>query len=81
MGRFLSWTNYPVYKIPADIINFKNPSQEFSCRSEYNRDNLLFNIEEDYRQERPVSDEQLEQKICGAVKSMYAGARCAGRTV
>ncbi|MCH1984522.1 sulfatase [Ruminococcus sp. OA3] len=62
MGRFLSWTNYPVYKIPADIINFRNPSQEFSCRSQYNGDNLLFHIKEDYLQEYPISDEKLERK-------------------
>ena len=30
MGRFLPWINYPVYRIPADIIFFNNPSQEFS---------------------------------------------------
>ena len=62
MGRFLSWTNYPVYKIPADIINFRNPSQEFSCRSRYNQENLLFDLTEDYHQEHPITDEKLERK-------------------
>lgn len=61
MGRFLPWTKYPVYKIPADIVVFKNPSQEFSRRSDYNKDTLLFYLTEDYEQERPVSDEKLEK--------------------
>ena len=60
MGRFLPWTNYPVYKIPADIVVFKNPSQEFSRRSDYNKDTLLFYLTEDYEQEHPVLDEKLE---------------------
>lgn len=68
MGRFLTWTNYPVYRIPADIITFRNPSQEFSTRSRYNAENLLFNIREDYRQEHPIEDENLENTYIHKLK-------------
>lgn len=60
MGRFLPWTDYPVYKIPADIISFQNPSQEFYKRSVYNQETMLFDIVNDYRQEHPVQDEELK---------------------
>lgn len=68
MGRFLPWINYPVYRIPADIIFFNNPSQEFSKRSPYNEKNLLFNIKEDYAQEHPIEDEKLEQEYIRKLK-------------
>ena len=63
MGRYLSWTDYPVYRFPADIIHFGNPSQEFSSRSEFNRESLLFDLREDYAQEHPIQDGELELQI------------------
>ena len=44
----------------VEIVVFKNPSQEFSRRSDYNKDTLLFYLTEDYEQEHPVLDEKLE---------------------
>ncbi|MGN0994389.1 MAG: sulfatase/phosphatase domain-containing protein, partial [Butyricicoccus sp.] len=63
MGRYLSWTNYPVYKFPADIVDFKNWSQTFAERREFNERSLLFDLETDYRQEHPIEDEALERQM------------------
>jgi arylsulfatase A-like enzyme len=67
-GRFLSWTEYPVYKIPADIVHFSNPSQEFSSRSVFNKDTMLFNIRDDYKQERPIKDAEIESEYIKRLK-------------
>ncbi len=63
MGRFLSWTRYPVYKFPADIVNFTNWTQSFENRKVYNEKNLLFNILKDYAQEHPIEDAALEETM------------------
>ncbi len=63
-GRFLSWTDYPVYRFPADIIHWGNASQEFMARSPYNEQTLLFDLQTDYAQEHPIEDPALEQAIC-----------------
>lgn len=58
MGRFLPYTNYPVYKIPV--------FGEADCwgNIDYVMDSLLFNISEDERQMHPIQDTQLEAKMC-----------------
>lgn len=68
MGRFLSWTNYPVYRFPADIIHWGNASQEFVGRSPYNAETLLFDIETDYAQEHPIEDMELESACIAQLK-------------
>ncbi len=68
MGRYLSWTDYPVYRFPADIIHFHNPSQEFSQRSVFNEETLLFDLENDYEQEHPVCDAALEADMAVKLK-------------
>lgn len=68
MGRFLSWTNYPVYRFPADIIDFRNPSQEFSSRSPFNSESMLFDLHNDYEQEYPINDEKLEKEMVQCLK-------------
>ncbi len=60
-GR-LPWTDYPVYRFPADIIAFHNPSQEYSRRSEHNAETALYDLETDYAQEHPISDAALEER-------------------
>ncbi|MDO4789089.1 MAG: sulfatase-like hydrolase/transferase [Johnsonella sp.] len=67
-GRFLSWTNYPVYRFPGAMVNFKNPSQDFRIRNTYNEENLLFDLKEDYAQESPIQDEELERDYIGKLK-------------
>ena len=68
MGRYLSWNDYPVYRFPADIIHFHNPSQEFSQRSVFNEETLLFDLENDYEQEHPVCDAALEADMAARLK-------------
>jgi arylsulfatase A-like enzyme len=68
-GRFLSWTDYPVYKIPAQNFDFKNDSQTFSVRGPYNTENLLFDIQTDYEQLHPLQDPDLEQQFTEILKT------------
>ncbi|MGI6005914.1 MAG: sulfatase [Ruminococcus sp.] len=72
MGRYLSWTNYPVYRFPADIIMFHNTSQEFYQRSIFNQNSLLFDLETDYAQEHPIQDEELEKQMIAGLKKCMA---------
>lgn len=62
MGRFLKFTDYPVYKFPAEIVNYRNPSQEFSIRSRFNSKSLLFDITDDYEQKHPIADDAREKE-------------------
>lgn len=72
MGRFLPWTDYPVYRFPADIIHWGNDSQQFVGRSPYNEETLLFDIESDYAQEHPIHDEALERHCIEQMKRCMA---------
>lgn len=65
----LSWTNYPVYRIPADIVDFKNPSQEYPKRSEHNRASCLYDLKTDYAQEHPLSDPVLEESLAEKLRA------------
>ena len=65
----LPYTDYPVYKIPADIIDFKNPSQEYSRRTEQNAQSCLYDLEKDYEQEHPVCDAVLEAGYIARLKA------------
>ena len=66
MGRFLKYTNFPVYKIPA-----KFPIGHLRSR-EHISDTLLFDTLTDYEQKRPLKDPlieaEMEQKL---VKMMH----------
>ncbi len=63
-GKFLSWTDYPVYKISADNIKLDDPSHRFDRRYPEIAQNLLFDHETDYEQNHPIVDEALEQEMC-----------------
>ena len=65
----LSWTDYPVYKFPADIIDYKNPSQEYSKRSEHNQETCLYSLDQDYAQEHPLQDAELEAEYAAKLKA------------
>lgn len=65
----LSWTDYPVYRFPADIIDFKNPSQEYSRRSEYNQTTCLYDLKADYAQEHPIQDPELEARYAEKLRA------------
>ena len=68
-GASLPYTNYPVYSFPADIIDFKNPSQEYSKRAEQNSETCLFDQETDYEQEHPLQDPALLAEYEGRLKA------------
>ena len=72
MGRFLRWTNYPVYRFPADIIHWGNASQEFVGRSPYNAETLLFDLQTDYAQAHPIDDPALEADCAAQLKDCMA---------
>lgn len=67
MGRYLKWTDYPLYKIPGDIINQKDKSQAFDINSPLISSNHLFDIERDYLQQEEIKDEKLEKKYIKAL--------------
>jgi arylsulfatase A-like enzyme len=56
MGRFLSWTDYPVYKLPFAEKGIGAV-----------RENLLFNIGEDYKQEHPLENKEIEERMTRAL--------------
>lgn len=76
MGRYLSWTEYPVFRFPADIIHWSNDSQVFDRRREYNRETMLFNIREDYAQEHPIHDEALQAQMAARLKAAMERVGC-----
>lgn len=64
----LSWTDYPVYRIPAEIVNITASSGGFGPRSEYNGVSMLFDCETDPAQEQPIDDPALEAKCIARLK-------------
>ncbi|QTQ13158.1 sulfatase [Treponema parvum] len=57
MGRFLEYTDFPVYKIPAyfPIGHFKS--------TKFIRESLLFDYENDWEQNFPLKDDKLEAEM------------------
>lgn len=56
-GPFLSWTDYPVYKIPADNIkDTDDGTLKYIYLNDWEYENQLFNIEKDYLQEKNLFD-------------------------
>lgn len=62
-GRFLKWTDFPVYRVPADNVLLANASMRFDRRSQYHASDMLFDISTDYRQEHPVQDSETEIQL------------------
>lgn len=65
-GRFLPYTDYPVYKIPA------REESDWWGDLAFVRNSLLFDLQNDYLQEHPVKDSVLEEEMC---KKLAAGMR------
>ena len=63
-GRFLKWTEYPVFRIPADTIAIEDVTHRFTPRSPMVSDTLLFDEKSDPDQEHPIRDEALEKEMC-----------------
>jgi arylsulfatase A-like enzyme len=66
-GRFLPWTPYPVYKIPAAIVQMRDRTQAINHRSPFLETNRLFDIKGDYTQEHPFMDAEIEYRMCRAL--------------
>lgn len=58
MGRFLPYTNYPVYRIPP------KDEADYSGDIGYVMDSLLYDIAADYLQSEPIADPALERGMC-----------------
>jgi predicted AlkP superfamily pyrophosphatase or phosphodiesterase len=63
-GRFLSWTEYPVFKIPNTITRLSDFSHDFKKRDEIVAHSLLFDLVTDPVQEHPLDDPAIEQEMC-----------------
>lgn len=62
-GRFLSWTDYPVYKVNAKDCHWKNASQQFDVPLKYTGGTRLFDLKNDYRQQQPVESPEIEEEM------------------
>ncbi len=73
MGRFLSWTNYPVYRVHARDCHWSNESLKFSVLFDYVKGSKLYDIQTDPDQMYPLEDKLLEnemiQKLIYAMKT------------
>jgi arylsulfatase A-like enzyme len=58
-GRFLEWTDFPVYKIPASSVHFLDVTQAFATRNKYHEQDYLFDLETDYTQDHNIEDAEL----------------------
>ena len=72
LGR-LKWTPYPVYRIPHRIVHWVNYTLDFSSRNPLVQEDLLFDITNDYRQQKPVTDAFLhteyDRLLCGLMEA------------
>jgi arylsulfatase A-like enzyme len=62
LGRFLKWTDFPVFKIPADMIKLKDRTQAFDTIGAHIREHQLFDLRADYLQNTPLHNKALEAK-------------------
>jgi len=66
MGHFLPWTDYPMYRIPAECINNK-PGYAlcFNNLRPWEKEDYLFDLKTDYEQENNLAghDKALEEKL------------------
>ena len=67
MGRYLPYTNYPVFRIPVMQARDIYGDISYVMKSE------IYDIQNDYAQEHPISDSDLEQDMCcKLIKAMVA---------
>jgi arylsulfatase A-like enzyme len=67
----LSWTDYPVWKYPASIV-VCDTTQGFNGCLPYAQKSMLFDIVEDYEQEHPIQNKEMEQMWCENLKKTMA---------
>ena len=75
-GRYLKWTEYPVFRFSSDIVNFTNWSQSFEYRKEYNKETRLYDLKKDYLQENPINDDKLEKEMTEKLIKAMKDADC-----
>jgi arylsulfatase A-like enzyme len=59
-GRFLPWTNFPVYKIAAKYCHWSNNGLAFQNLNNLFPESLLFDLDTDYEQKKPLKDKNIE---------------------
>ncbi|KIL37165.1 hypothetical protein SD70_30925 [Gordoniibacillus kamchatkensis] len=64
-GRYLSWTEYPVYRIPGHVIKTKDQTQSFRQTGEHIKEHRLFHLREDPCQKHQVHDPAVEKRMMG----------------
>ncbi|MCI8623062.1 MAG: sulfatase [Provencibacterium sp.] len=78
-GRFLPWTDYPIYRIPAQMIQ-NRPGYELDYNRflPWDKEDYLFDLQEDYTQarnlveERPEVVERLKKAMAGEIRRQQA---------
>jgi len=71
MGYFLQWTDYPMYRIPAALINNKpNYAMCFNFMRPWEKEDYLFDLARDYRQNENLIGKapEIEEKMKKAMK-------------
>ena len=67
-GPFLSYTDYPVFRIPNTIVSMQDFSHAFDRRYEAVEHSMLFDLETDPLQEHPLRDAALEATLCNKLR-------------
>ena len=68
-GPFLSYTDYPVFRIPNTIVSMQDFSHAFDRRYEAVEKSMLFDLETDPLQEYPLQDTALEEMLCDKLRA------------
>ena len=63
MGRFLLWTNFPVYRVPAASCHWNNNGCGFARLYRYIDGSALYDLCTDYAQQHPLEDPVLERSM------------------
>lgn len=66
----LKWNNYPVYKIPANIVRWKNESQTFESKNKHIPEDMIFDNARDYKQENSIKDLSLRKEYSKKLKEL-----------
>jgi arylsulfatase A-like enzyme len=67
-GRFLKWTQYPVFKIAGSNVMLFTVSHRFDVRYEIQANNMLFDIQKDYTQQNNICGGAEEERMCGLLR-------------
>lgn len=57
MGRYLPYTKYPVYRLHV------KDSKDYTADISFVKESLLFNIQEDYEQQKPLDNKEIEEEM------------------